>query len=125
MLTELQPLERRTHPFAAAPPRDDVRGAHWVQPDLVGEIVYRQFTRAGRVRRTAWRGLRADKKPADVLAPRSVHAPAAAPAQNPFQPSQRPRHRSASASPFKRAIDVSLCLTWASRSTPTVLPRVR
>ncbi|WIV60719.1 non-homologous end-joining DNA ligase [Amycolatopsis sp. 2-2] len=80
LLTQLQPLERRTPPFVVAPPREDVRGAHWVQPELVGEIVYRQFTRAGRVRHTAWRGLRTDKRPADVLAPRSLPTPAAAPA---------------------------------------------
>ncbi|MEV6824946.1 hypothetical protein [Amycolatopsis sp. NPDC051102] len=55
----------------------------WVQPDLVGEIVYRQFTRAGRVRHTAWRGLSRRQEPADVLAPRSVHAPAAASAAKP------------------------------------------
>lgn len=34
--------------------------------------MFRQFTRgAGRLRHTAWRGLREDRKPADVLAPRA------------------------------------------------------
>ncbi|MEV6638899.1 DNA ligase D [Amycolatopsis sp. NPDC051371] len=74
---QLQQLERRTHPFVTTPPREDTVRARWVEPRLVGEIVYRQFTRAGRVRHTAWRGLRADKKPDDVLAPRA--APPAAP----------------------------------------------
>ncbi|WP_328442769.1 non-homologous end-joining DNA ligase [Amycolatopsis sp. NBC_00438] len=86
LLTQLQPHERRTHPFATTPPHEDVRGAHWVHPELVGEIVYRQFTRAGRVRHTAWRGLRADKKPADVLAPRSAPTAAPAPAASPPEP---------------------------------------
>ncbi|MDX3193954.1 hypothetical protein PV458_36630 [Streptomyces sp. MN03-5084-2B] len=75
MLTELQPLERRTHPFAAAPPRDDVRGAHWVQPDLVGEIVYRQFTRAGRVRQHRLarpsRGQETRRRPRPSICPRA------------------------------------------------------
>jgi bifunctional non-homologous end joining protein LigD len=40
-----------------------------VKPELVGEVVYRQFTRgAGRLRHTAWRGLREDRAPAEVLA---------------------------------------------------------
>ncbi len=75
----LQPLERRTHPFVTTPPREDTVRARWVEPRLVGEIVYRQFTRAGRVRHTAWRGLRADKEPGDVLAPRAAPPEPAAP----------------------------------------------
>jgi bifunctional non-homologous end joining protein LigD len=75
----LQQLERRTHPFVTTPPREDTVRARWVEPRLVGEIVYRQFTRAGRVRHTAWRGLRADKKPEDVLAPRAAPPEPAAP----------------------------------------------
>ncbi|XGP76305.1 DNA ligase D [Actinokineospora auranticolor] len=62
--------QRATHPFAVAPPREDVRGVSWVEPELVGEVVYRQFTRgAGRLRHTAWRGLRDDLDPAEVAAP--------------------------------------------------------
>nr|WP_083466536.1 DNA ligase D [Kibdelosporangium sp. MJ126-NF4]CEL16486.1 ATP-dependent DNA ligase clustered with Ku protein, LigD [Kibdelosporangium sp. MJ126-NF4] len=76
----LQPLERRTHPFAETPPPDDVRRARWVEPVVVGEVVYRQFTRgAGRLRHTAWRGLREDKTPADVIAPTSQHVPPTSP----------------------------------------------
>lgn len=76
---QLETLERRTHPFVTTPPREDTVRARWVEPRLVGEIVYRQFTRAGRVRHTAWRGLRHDKKPDDVVAPRAVAAPAPPP----------------------------------------------
>ncbi|MEU6148457.1 DNA ligase D [Actinosynnema sp. NPDC047251] len=74
----LEPLERRTHPFAAAPPREDVVGARWVEPRLVGEVVYRTFTRGGRLRHTAWRGLREDRGPAEALLPPSA-APRPAP----------------------------------------------
>ncbi|MEU4520692.1 DNA ligase D [Amycolatopsis sp. NPDC024027] len=74
---QLRAMERRTHPFVTTPPREDTVRARWVEPRLVGEIVYRQFTRGGRVRHTAWRGLRHDKDPAEVLAPRAVpHEPA-------------------------------------------------
>ncbi|WP_410633240.1 DNA ligase D [Amycolatopsis sp. cmx-4-83] len=80
---QLERLERRTHPFVSAPPREDTVRARWVEPRLVGEVVYRQFTRAGRVRHTAWRGLRADKDPADVIAPRAVpHEPPPPPPEN-------------------------------------------
>lgn len=67
----LAPLERTTHPFAATPPREDVVRARWVEPELVGEVRFRQFTRGehGRLRHTSWRGLRADRGPAEVIAP--------------------------------------------------------
>jgi bifunctional non-homologous end joining protein LigD len=68
----LQPLERPSHPFATTPPREDVVRARWVDPVLVGEVRFRQFTRGegGRLRHTAWRGLRADREPGEVTAPR-------------------------------------------------------
>ncbi|WP_372659860.1 non-homologous end-joining DNA ligase [Amycolatopsis kentuckyensis] len=72
----LEPLERRTHPFAVAPPRADVARARWVEPELVGEVVFRTFTSAGRVRHTAWRGLREDRVPDEVVAPGPVLASA-------------------------------------------------
>ncbi|WP_436497187.1 DNA ligase D [Actinokineospora sp. HUAS TT18] len=67
----LETLERPTHPFVTQPPREDIRRAHWVTPTLVGEVVYRQFTRDGRLRHTAWRGLREDREPSEVIVPRS------------------------------------------------------
>uniref|UniRef100_UPI003F496BFD non-homologous end-joining DNA ligase n=1 Tax=Amycolatopsis sp. CA-293810 TaxID=3239926 RepID=UPI003F496BFD len=69
---KLAPLARKTSPFADAVPRDRAKGASWVRPDLVGEVVYRQFTpREHRLRHTAWRGWRPDKNPADV----QIHGP--------------------------------------------------
>ncbi|NGY61261.1 ATP-dependent DNA ligase [Lentzea sp. NEAU-D13] len=64
-------MERSSHPFATTPPREDVVRARWVDPVLVGEVRFRQFTRGddGRLRHTAWRGLRADRDPSEVTAP--------------------------------------------------------
>lgn len=76
----LDALERKRQPFAVAPPRADTARAQWVKPVLVGEVVFRQFTRgAGRLRHTSWRGLREDRHPADVLAPRRETPSAAEP----------------------------------------------
>lgn len=69
----LEELERRTHPFATTPPREDVARARWVDPVLVGEVRYRQFTRGdGRLRHTSWRGLRQDHDVSEVIAPRAT-----------------------------------------------------
>ncbi|UJW33094.1 non-homologous end-joining DNA ligase [Saccharothrix sp. AJ9571] len=69
--TRLRELERRTSPFAEQVPRDRAKGAHWVEPRLVGEVVYRRFTSDGRLRHTAWRGLRPDRDPAEAKVPLS------------------------------------------------------
>ncbi len=111
LLTRLEALEQRRHPFAVTPPREDTARAHWVQPELVGEVVYRQFTRgAGRLRHTAWRGLREDRKPADVLAPRArerVDAEAApAPGQRPAARAQEPRSAAAASTPLGPKVTV-------------------
>jgi bifunctional non-homologous end joining protein LigD len=97
LLAMLEPLSRRTHPFAETPPREDVVRAQWVEPKLVGEVVYRQFTRggAGRLRHTSWRGLREDRTPAEVVVPRPGRREPAAPAPVPT-PTRRPAARTAS-----------------------------
>lgn len=62
-------LECPTNPFATSVPRDHARGAHWVAPRLVGEVTYRRFTPEGRLRHTAWRGLRPDRVPSEIVVP--------------------------------------------------------
>jgi bifunctional non-homologous end joining protein LigD len=65
----LAPLARPASPFATEVPRDRARGAHWVEPTLVGEVVYRRITPDMRLRHTAWRGLRPDRTPDEVGLP--------------------------------------------------------
>ena len=71
MLTDLQlrlaRIERRTSPFARDLPRVDARDAVWVTPTLVGEVAFTEWTPEGRLRHPAWRGLRPDKSPTDVV----------------------------------------------------------
>jgi len=58
---------RASSPFADALPREVTRDAHWVEPLLVGEVAYTEWTREGRLRHPSWRGLRDDVAPADVV----------------------------------------------------------
>jgi bifunctional non-homologous end joining protein LigD len=62
---ELAPLARATTPFSDVP-REDARDAHWVEPLLVGEVVYGELTGPGRMRHPVWKGLRRDKGPEEV-----------------------------------------------------------
>ncbi len=48
-------------------PRPDAKDAHWVTPDLVGEVAFSEWTNDGKLRHPAWRGLRPDKRPDQVV----------------------------------------------------------
>jgi bifunctional non-homologous end joining protein LigD len=58
---------RRTPPFDGALPREVTRDAQWVEPTLVGEVAYAVWTADGRLRHPAWRGIRDDLDPDDVV----------------------------------------------------------
>lgn len=69
-LTELRQtverLGRKTSPFHDVP-RPDSADAHWVAPELVGEVTYGEWTGPGRLRHPRWRGWRLDKDPSEVV----------------------------------------------------------
>ncbi|MET1089026.1 MAG: ATP-dependent DNA ligase [Arthrobacter sp.] len=69
-LTELRQtvdrLTRKTSPFQDVP-REDAADAHWVSPQLVGEVTYSEWTGTGRLRHPVWRGWRLDKDPEEVV----------------------------------------------------------
>ncbi|HST49929.1 non-homologous end-joining DNA ligase [Jatrophihabitans sp.] len=66
LLRRLGPLTRQTPPLAVPPPRAEAPGAQWVEPVLVGEVGFGEWTPDGRLRHPVWRGLRPDKSVADV-----------------------------------------------------------
>lgn len=55
-----------TTPFVDVP-RADAADAHWVKPDLVGEVEFGEWTSTGRLRQPSWRGWRPDKAAGDVI----------------------------------------------------------
>jgi bifunctional non-homologous end joining protein LigD len=72
---KLAPLERKTSPFAEQP-KTETR-AHWVEPSLVAEVSFTEWTRDGSMRHPVFVALRVDKDPRDVVrerakSPRSV-----------------------------------------------------
>jgi bifunctional non-homologous end joining protein LigD len=60
----LAPLERPTSPFAR---RGLPKGAVWVEPRLVAEVEFREWTSAGILRAPAYKGLRDDRDPDTVV----------------------------------------------------------
>jgi bifunctional non-homologous end joining protein LigD len=68
MLTRrLEALRRPDSPFDGPVPAEYARPAVWVEPRLVVDVAFHRWTRAGRMRAPAYRGLRDDKDPADVV----------------------------------------------------------
>jgi len=61
---KMAPLARPTSPFSRGTPTG--RGHHWVEPRLVCEVRFAEWTRDGGLRHPAFLGMRADKKPEEV-----------------------------------------------------------
>ncbi|HEY6876996.1 MAG TPA: non-homologous end-joining DNA ligase [Polyangiales bacterium] len=57
----LKPLERERAPFVNPPKGAAVRGAKWVEPVLVAEVSFTEFTSDGLLRHPSFQGLREDK----------------------------------------------------------------
>jgi bifunctional non-homologous end joining protein LigD len=60
---KLGPIRRETSPFDAGTPAG--RGHHWVEPRLVAEVRYSDWTRDGGIRHPTYLGLRDDVRPED------------------------------------------------------------
>lgn len=65
MVARFRGMARQTPPVHDAP-RDELLHVHWIEPTLVGEVTFMEWTSAGALRHSSWRGWRADKNPADV-----------------------------------------------------------
>ena len=68
LLALLVPLERPTAPFHELPSMPKVRKGDvvWVEPALVCEVEFVEWTHDGRLRAPSYQGLRDDKRPDDV-----------------------------------------------------------
>jgi bifunctional non-homologous end joining protein LigD len=63
---DLKPLSTDSSPFDTPVPRPVAKDAHWVRPELVGEVQFSEWTGERRLRHPSWRGLRPDKTAAEV-----------------------------------------------------------
>nr|WP_157357583.1 DNA polymerase ligase N-terminal domain-containing protein [Amycolatopsis nigrescens] len=61
----LHRLSRKTSPFHTVPPAT-ADGTHWVRAELVGEVVFRDWTKSRCLRTPSWRGLLPGRAPADL-----------------------------------------------------------
>jgi bifunctional non-homologous end joining protein LigD len=68
LLAKLRPLERKQPPFPVVPKMPKVRKSDvvWVEPKLVCEVRFTEWTHDGRLRAPVYLGLREDKAPEEV-----------------------------------------------------------
>jgi bifunctional non-homologous end joining protein LigD len=117
----LKPLELRASPFANPPRGAEARGVHWVEPELVAEFSFAQWTDDGKLRHASYQGLRIDKAAREVV--RETPAPppagearsakggtAAAP-----KPSTDPRHPRSSKTKAKEGAVAGIQLSHPDR----------
>jgi bifunctional non-homologous end joining protein LigD len=74
----LNAIERTTSRFDPPPAGPLGRRAHWVEPTLVAEVEFTEWTADGKIRHPSFQGLRADKKAREVRRERIAN-PAAIP----------------------------------------------
>src|ERR1700722_16956827 len=108
---KLQKLTREKSPFtgANAPPKES--NVRWLKPALVAEIEFEGWTDSGMIRQAAFKGLREDKDPADVVTEM--------PAAEPTVAEERTMPKKSDPAPPKRARTAPKQSKSAPKSAPT------
>ncbi len=70
---KLDQIAQSAMPFATKPKDPGLRDAHWAKPKLIAEVEFTEWTADGSIRHPSFKGLRADKKPTDVIREAAVH----------------------------------------------------
>ncbi|MCC6797294.1 MAG: DNA ligase D [Candidatus Hydrogenedentes bacterium] len=62
----MKPLIRKQSAFASPPIGALARGVHWLEPKLVCEVEFTEWTQEGQLRHPSFKGIRDDKKPVEI-----------------------------------------------------------
>ena len=65
--SQLAAMGRNRSPFVSVPTSEGDRDFHWLNPDLVAEVAFLEWTRTGQLRHPSFRGLRVDKPARSVI----------------------------------------------------------
>jgi len=102
LVTRLRKLAIDKPPFVNPPTGAEGRRAHWVKPELVGEVTFTEWTRDATLRHPSFEGLREDKRARDVVREMPAHeSNESAPAKGPAKPRSASASRVANASAKK------------------------
>ncbi|MFI5255378.1 MAG: non-homologous end-joining DNA ligase, partial [Candidatus Limnocylindrales bacterium] len=104
LLARMGSLERDDSPFVARPP---VRGARWVEPQIVVRVEFAEWTRDDLIRQAAYKGVELGKDPKDVRREEPM-AQAPEPAQASKPPRSSPKKPEPSGPPAQAATKAEL-----------------
>jgi bifunctional non-homologous end joining protein LigD len=113
----LAPLEREGSPFAPGGPKIP-RGAVFVEPELVAEVEFREWTEGGQLRAPSYKGLR-DDKPAELVVREDATAAVAEVGRRQVKLSNLDKVLYPEAGFAKRDV-----IDYYARIAPTVLPHL-
>jgi bifunctional non-homologous end joining protein LigD len=77
LMARMKPLIQKTKPFDIFTSDKTTRDVHWLNPKLVCEVAFGEWTRSGHIRHASFQGLRADKQAAGITAELPVKLPTA------------------------------------------------
>lgn len=66
LVEKFEPLKREDPPFQAAPKPRPQEKITWLEPELVAEIQFTEWTKENLLRQASFKGLRTDKDPKDI-----------------------------------------------------------
>ncbi|MFJ5296487.1 DNA ligase D [Pseudomonas sp. NPDC088368] len=80
MFGQMKTLEQDASPLAKKLTSAQARGVHWIEPTLVGEVEFGEWTREGIIRHSSFIALRSDKPASEVVheyprTPKDIKAP--------------------------------------------------
>ena len=106
--------------FARLPSKRDLQGVHWVQPDLVAEVEFLEWTRDGVLRHPSFIGLREDKSAKDIRKEtfariEDLMPPNAKSSRSQHSPAKSSRHRRISPSSMDSDIFSGIALSNPDR----------
>jgi bifunctional non-homologous end joining protein LigD len=129
LLKLLRPLHRATSPFAVVPKMPRVRkdDVQWVEPRLVAQVRFGEWTHDGHLRHPAYLGIREDKAAADVVAELPVDEGRRAPLQPVLREGGRELRLSNLDKPFwpEEGIAKGDLLAYYRDVAPVLLPHIR